>query len=233
MKICGLQKTTFIDYPGKVACTIFLHGCNFKCGFCHNPELVVSAPVNEISQEDFFKFLEKRRGELEGVCITGGEPLMTLDEDFLSRIKQLGYSIKLDTNGSFPEKLKSIIKKGLVDFIAMDLKNSKESYLETINSIVPLEKIEESIRIIFDFGNYEFRTTIVNTLHSKEDIVSMAKWVNSVAGGKPAKFVLQGFKNQGKLIDGKFKEELNTSERYLQELKLLLDDYFESIEIRV
>ncbi|RKX59006.1 MAG: anaerobic ribonucleoside-triphosphate reductase activating protein, partial [Thermodesulfobacteriota bacterium] len=128
MKIKGIQELTLIDYPGKLACTLFLYGCNFRCGFCHNPELVLAPLGNDYTQEEILKFLEKRKGQLEGVCITGGEPLMTIDIEFLNKIKDLGYSIKLDTNGSFPELLEELIKDKLIDYIAMDVKIGKDKY---------------------------------------------------------------------------------------------------------
>ncbi|HKL23166.1 MAG TPA: radical SAM protein, partial [Candidatus Nanoarchaeia archaeon] len=109
MKIKGIQKTTLIDYPGKIACTLFLFGCNFRCGFCHNPELVIKEEVQDIDEKEILNFLEKRKGKLEGVCITGGEPFLTLDKNFIKKIKEKGYFVKIDTNGSFPEKLKDFI----------------------------------------------------------------------------------------------------------------------------
>ena len=134
MRIQGLQKLTLLDYPGKVACTVFTAGCNFRCPFCHNASLVTHMEENEdISEKEFFGFLEKRQGILDGVCVTGGEPLIWDDiRSFLERIKDLGYLVKLDTNGSFPGKLKQLIRANVVDYVAMDIKNSKEKYAQTI-----------------------------------------------------------------------------------------------------
>ena len=134
MVIQGLQKLTLLDYPEKVACTVFTAGCNFRCPFCHNASLVIDTYKNkEIPSEEFFDFLKKRQGILDGVCVTGGEPLIQHGiEDFLRRIKELGYAVKLDTNGSFPDKLARIVEAGLVDYVAMDIKNSQESYGRTI-----------------------------------------------------------------------------------------------------
>lgn len=232
MKIKSLQKTTLIDYPGKIACTIFLFGCNFRCGFCHNPELVIKEEIKDISEKEVLDFLEKRKKYLDGVCITGGEPLMTLEKSFLKEIKNLGYKIKVDTNGSFPEKLREFIEEELIDFVSMDIKSSKEKYKELSNSEVDLEKIEDSIKIISDLKEYEFRTTILEKFHTKEDIEKLSKWVYEITGKKPKKFVLQGFKNNGKFVDSSFNMEKNTSERHLNELKHISEDYFEKVEIR-
>ncbi|MCF7910620.1 anaerobic ribonucleoside-triphosphate reductase activating protein [Candidatus Pacearchaeota archaeon] len=237
MKIKNLQKVTLIDYPDKVACTIFLFGCNFRCGFCHNPELVVKEEARTYSEKEILDYLEKRKKYLDGICITGGEPLLTLNKEFLKFIKELGYKIKIDTNGSFPEKLKEFISEGLVDFVAMDIKASREKYSEIVNSKSDIKKIEESIKLISSslLGNYEFRTTIIEGVHTKEEILEIAKWLNKFAssGKKIRKFVLQGFQNQGKFIDEKYQSKKNTSEKYISELKKEIDNFFEKVEIRV
>lgn len=234
MKISGIQKTTLIDYPGKIACTIFLSGCNFRCSFCHNPELVLLKPDTEnISKESILRFLEKRKLYLDGVCITGGEPLITLEEDFLRKIKELGYLIKLDTNGSFPEKLEEFIKKGLIDFVAMDIKASKEKYKEIIRAELDLEKIEKSIKLISKLKNYEFRTTIIERVHNVEELEKISQWLNDLLGGKPKKFALQGFKNRGKILGEDFKNLTDTPEEYLIKIKEAIKKYFENVEIRV
>ena len=142
MKIKGLQKLTLIDYPGKLACTIFLFGCNFRCGFCHNPELVINDYLPEISQEKIIDFLQRKKKYLDAVCFTGGEPLITLEEDFIRKIKSLGYLIKIDTNGSFPDKLREYISKGLVDFVAMDVKSGREKYSHVCGIEVDILKID-------------------------------------------------------------------------------------------
>ncbi len=233
MKIAGFQKLTLIDYPGKLACAIFLYGCNFRCGFCHNPELVVK-PVDVLfSEEEILDFLELRKKYLEGVCITGGEPLLTLDFDFLRNIKALGYDIKIDTNGSYPEVLEELIRENLVDFIAMDIKSSREKYNLVVNSEVDFNKIEESIRIISSFPEYEFRTTIVERFHNKKDIENMMEWLKKITGGRMKKFILQGFKNSGKLIDESFCSEEDVDEDYLMKLKGIAEGYCEVVEVRV
>lgn len=233
MKIKGLQKLTLIDYPGKFACTIFLFGCNFRCGFCHNPELVVREEETEFSKQEVLEFLEKRKAVLKGVCITGGEPLLTLDKDFVREIKKLGYLVKIDTNGSFPDKLKELIEKGFVDFVAMDVKTSQEKYNEVGGAEVELKNIEESMRLIANSGiEHEFRTTIVESVHSKDDLIEMAKWINEVVGKKPKILVLQRFKNSGKFIDDRYLKVGDTSESFLTEIKFLIKDYFERVKVR-
>ena len=134
MEIHGIQKMTLLDYPEKVACTIFTARCNFRCPFCHNASLVTHVDAAAaISEEEVFSFLAKRQGILDGVCITGGEPLLQPDiEEFIRKVKELGYQVKLDTNGSFPDRLEHLIDEGLVDYVAMDLKNCRERYGETV-----------------------------------------------------------------------------------------------------
>ncbi len=232
MKIKGIQKVTLIDYPNKIACTLFLFGCNFRCGFCHNPELVIEEKEKDISEKEILDYLDKRKKYLEGVCITGGEPLLTIDKRFLKNIKNLDYNIKLDTNGSFPEKLEELINEKLIDFVAMDIKTTKEKYSTIINSNIDISKIEKSIQLICSLHNYEFRTTIIPELHSKEDIKELSLWLNNICGKKPKKFCLQSFKNSGKFIDNSFNNFKNTKKEYLLELKNYIIDYFEEIEIR-
>ena len=198
MIIKGLQKTTLLDFPGKVACTLFTAGCNFRCPFCHNASLVISPDTSDtISEEEIFAFLKKRRGFLDGVCITGGEPLLQRDiEDFIKKIRELGLAVKLDTNGAYPERLRSIIDKGLVDYVAMDIKNSKEKYALTAGADVNIEKISESVRILMASDvEYEFRTTVVRELHSPEDIKSIGEWI---AGAD--RYFLQSFTDSGEII---------------------------------
>lgn len=235
MKIKGIQKVTLIDYPGKIASTIFLFGCNFLCGFCHNPELVLaSKEANEdIYEREVLYYLTNRKDYLEGVCITGGEPLISLEKNFLKEIKSLGYDIKLDTNGSFPERLKELIDEKLIDFVAMDIKTSKENYAKITNSAVNIDKIEQSIKTIASMENYEFRTTVAEELHSIEDLEKIALWLNDITGKKPKKFVLQGFKNMGKLIDERMKNFFDCPDEFLIRIRERIKDYFEEVEIRI
>ena len=244
MKISGLQKVTVIDYPGEIACTIFLHGCNFRCGFCYNPALVIGddskatgnrqQAIGEFSEEYTLDFLKARVGKLDAVCITGGEPLMTLDFDFVRKIKALGFKVKIDTNGSFPNRLKEMIDLGLIDYVAMDIKSARETYSKTIGVEANLGKLEESIKMIHDFGAYEFRTTIVGRLHDESSILSMAKWLNEVCRAKPKRLFLQGFKkNEEGMINSSFMKEKDVGEKFLNELKNCVKDYFDKVEVRV
>src|SRR3990167_2794743 len=225
MLIKGLQKTTLIDYPGKIACTIFLFGCNFRCGYCHNPELVITPQSYNYSENEILIFLEKQKKYLDGICITGGEPLLNIDFEFLRKIKNMGYKIKIDTNGSFPEKLKEIIEEKLVDYIAMDIKTSRENYEKAVNSVVLLEKIEESIKIISNFPEHEFRTTVVERFHDDEEIKEIMIWLNKLTGKKNLKYCLQGFKNSGKLLNPEFSSDKNVNEIFLQELKEICEPF--------
>ena len=198
MKIKGLQKTTLLDFPEKVACTVFTGGCNFRCSFCHNASLVLApTEVNDISEEEFFRFLEKRRGILDGVCVTGGEPLLQHDIlPFFERIHSLGLSVKLDTNGWFYDKLSNIISLGLVDYIAMDIKNTREKYAMTAGIPSVSEDVFKSIKLIMECGvPYEFRTTVVRELHTVDDIRDIAR---SISGA--SQYYLQCFKDSGDLI---------------------------------
>lgn len=181
MRICGLQRLTLLDFPGEVACTIFTGGCNFRCPFCHNRELVLSEyEPDEISMNELLAFLKKRRKVLDGVCISGGEPLINPDIEGLIRpIKELGYKVKLDTNGSYPRRLKSLAEQSLLDYIAMDIKNSLERYAETIGEpFFPTDEVEESAAFLLS-GTipYEFRTTAVKELHEERDFCSIGKWL--------------------------------------------------------
>ncbi|MEG1831045.1 MAG: anaerobic ribonucleoside-triphosphate reductase activating protein [Raoultibacter sp.] len=183
MKLSGLQKLTLLDFPGKTAATVFTPGCNFRCPFCHNSDLVVGeifeghATFPEISLEEFFSFLEKRHGLLDGICITGGEPLLQNGiEDFCRRIKAEGFAIKLDTNGSFPEKLRALVDAGLIDYVAMDVKNSPARYGETVGlPAFDSEAVQASIDYLLRGAiPYEFRTTVVRELHDAESLRALA-----------------------------------------------------------
>lgn len=198
-RIFGLQKTTLLDYPGKVACTLFTGGCNFRCPYCQNSDLVfLSENITEIDPEVIQTLLTKRHGILEGVCVSGGEPLLQPElEQFLTEIKSHGYAIKLDTNGSQPEKLKHLVSLGLIDYVAMDVKNQKRRYGETIGiEDFDLSAIEETIRYLKE-GQipYEFRTTVIKEYHTKHDIEELAKWLQ---GGNA--LYLQQFVNSERVI---------------------------------
>ena len=183
MVIGGLQKLTLIDYPGKIAATVFTTGCNFRCPFCYSGELVLPEKIKNqprISEDDFFDFLESRRGRLEGVVICGGEPCMNKDLPyFAKKIKDLGYAVKLDTNGSYPEMLSELISDNFVDYVAMDIKGPKENYQKYTDKAIDIKKIEKSVELLKKGGvDYEFRTTVVPGLHDKSDIVKIGHWLS-------------------------------------------------------
>lgn len=198
MDIQGLQKMTLLDYPGKVACTVFLGGCDFRCPFCHNGELVLSPAPAEMDQEELLAFLKKRQGLLDGVCITGGEPLLRPDlKGLLEAIHALGYPVKLDTNGSHPRALVDLVERKLVDYVAMDVKNSPERYPETVG--VPgldIGPIRESVGFLLEgMVDYEFRTTVVREFHDSDSFRAIGPWL---AGAK--RYFLQSFVDRDTVI---------------------------------
>ncbi len=201
MNFNGFQKLTLLDYPGKVACTLFTSGCNLRCPFCHNASLVTHIDNSNIyKKEEILAYLRKRQGILEGVCISGGEPLLQAGiEDFISEVKNLGYSVKLDTNGFFPDKLISLVNKGLVDYVAVDFKNTYEKYAATTGienlDVAPFKKTVEFL--LSGKVDFEFRTTVVGGIHQTQDIVEIAKTIT----GAP-RYFLQSFVDSGDLISG-------------------------------
>lgn len=201
MILSGLQKLTLLDYPGLVACTLFTAGCNLRCPFCHNASLVLpdrEAPA--LSEKELFTFLDKRRGKLDGVAVTGGEPLLHADlPELLSRIKALGYKVKLDTNGTFPDRLRGIVSSGLADRVAMDIKNSPEKYALTVGvPSLDLEPIMESAAFLLGgCVDYEFRTTAVRGLHEPEDFRKIGRWI---AGAH--EYYIQNFCDSGDIVAG-------------------------------
>lgn len=199
MIIHGFQKTTLLDYPGKVACTVFTGGCNFRCPFCHNASLVLRPEDTETySEEEILSFIYKRRGIIDGMCLTGGEPLINADVgDFLRKVKDAGISVKLDTNGSFPARLKELVSGGLVDYVAMDIKNRPEKYASTTGiDGLAFEKIRESIEFLLSGKvDFEFRTTTVKEFHTPEDFIAIGQLIK----GAPRYFI-QAYKNSGELI---------------------------------
>ena len=199
MNISGLQKITLLDYPEHVACTVFLGGCNFRCPFCYNSSLL---SVNEssaiITEEEFFTFLKSRIGKLDGVAITGGEPLLQKNlKSFIAKIKDLGFKVKLDTNGSFPENLKTLIDENLIDYVAMDIKNCFEKYHLTTNSNVNLDSIKKSIQILLSNKiDYEFRTTIVKEFHDLADFDKIGKIIK---GAK--RYFIQSYQDKDSVLE--------------------------------
>ena len=190
MKISGLQKLTLLDFPNRVACTVFLGGCNLRCPFCHNSQLLGGDAEELMDSGALLDFLRKRQGVLDGVCITGGEPTLHADlPELLRSIRALGYAIKLDTNGTNPQLLRRLIDEGLVDYVAMDVKNGPDRYAETVGiEGFSLAAIEESIRILLeDKTDYELRTTVVLPLHSEDSIAAMSAWLTALGDGKKVK----------------------------------------------
>ena len=199
MYICGYQKTTLLDYPEHVAATIFTGGCNFRCPFCHNSDLIVNSTMSPcISQEEIFAFLKKRKNVLSGICITGGEPtLQTNLSEFIKKVRSLGYKIKLDTNGYCPDVISSLLEDNLLDYIAMDIKAGLSNYAK-VSGIPNLDtsKIKESISIIENSGiDYEFRTTVVKELHSRQDFLEISEMLSS-----SSPYFIQSFKDSGNIL---------------------------------
>ena len=196
----GLQKLTLLDFPGVVACTLFTRGCNMRCPFCHNSALVTRANEQKLySNDEILGFLKKRQGILDGVAITGGEPTLAVGlAEFLEQVRALGYKIKLDTNGTRPDVLRDLVFRGLVDYVAMDIKNSREKYGMTVgfDEGYDLSPIEESMAFLMNGDvDFEFRTTVSKTTHTENDVIELAKWI-----GGNEKFFLQQFKDSGDVI---------------------------------
>ena len=202
MFIAGMQKLTLLDFPGVVACTLFTAGCNFRCPWCHNAGLVLpeEASDRQLESGEVLSFLEKRKGVLDGVCVTGGEPLLHAElPDFLKRVKDLGYRVKLDTNGSFPERLEALVREKLADRVAMDIKNGPSRYAETVGlRNLDLSAVTASKDFLLsDAVDYEFRTTVVRGLHTAESLLEAADWIRGAR-----QWFLQQFKDSGNLIHG-------------------------------
>jgi pyruvate formate lyase activating enzyme len=231
MRIAGLQKCTLLDYPGKVACTVFLPGCNFRCPFCHNYELAES-PETLMDSAELLAFLRKRQGLLEGVCITGGEPTLQPELPQLLRdIRELGFSVKLDTNGYRPEALRPLLEEKLVDYVAMDLKNGPEDYAATCGlGSMELGRIEESVQLLLEGEtDYELRTTVCKPLHSAETIASMAKWMGKISEKRVKRLFLQPFVDRDTVpFDGFSAPE----KAELEEFRRILSAAAEHVEIR-
>lgn len=202
MIISGFQKLTLLDYPNHVACTLFTQGCNLRCPFCHNALLVTKPTGQYIEEKEIFAFLEKRKDVLDGVAITGGEPLLQKDlKDFIKKVKSAGFLVKLDTNGTFPDKLKELIDEKLVDYVAMDIKNCKEKYAITSGAEnLNLDDVEKSVELLLNGKvDYEFRTTIVREFHLVEDVEKISEWIKDAKS-----YYLQDFVDSGNLIGGGF-----------------------------
>lgn len=228
MQLHGLYKLTLLDFPEHLACTAFTGHCNLRCPFCHNAELVLRPELQPtISEDEFFSFLKTRQGILEGVCISGGEPTLQLDLlPFIRKIKQLEFQVKLDTNGTRPAVLEALFAEHLLDYIAMDIKNTKEKYaLTTGLTTFDIAPIEKSIALIKKYApDYEFRTTVVQGLHTKEDLLAIGAWLT---GAK--RYTLQTFQNSGNLLAETGLSAFSETE--MQNWKTLLEPFFEQISV--
>lgn len=234
MIIAGLQRTTLLDYPGKLACIIFLAGCNFRCNWCYSSELVLPLKIvkqPKFSEKEIFDFLRSRQGLLEGVVICGGEPTINKElPQFIEKIKKLGFLVKLDTNGSNPKMLKDLVNAKLIDYVAMDIKTSPESqvYKDIMIEGIKIEDIKESVEFLKKgLVDFEFRTTVVNSIHNKEDFVKIAKWI----GGSNIKYYLQNFRPE-KLIDPEFEKIRPFSDKELKDFAKEISTYFKFCELR-
>lgn len=226
MHIHGLQKLSMVDYPGKIAATVFTGGCNLRCPFCHNALLVTR--LNEsprLEEEEVIKFLKSRRGLLDGVVLTGGEPLLQPGAaDFLARVKDMGFAVKLDTNGCYPDILSRILEAGSVDYVAMDIKNSPQKYSGTCGGIDILPQVEQSIRLLMEgSADYEFRTTVLHPWHTPDDLAKIGQWIS---GAK--RYFIQAFVDSGDLIGSG--EALNETE--MQALLHAVTPYIPNAQIR-
>lgn len=237
MKLGGLERLTLIDYPGKVATTVFTVGCNFRCPYCYSSEIVIPEKIKNqpiIPEKDFFDFLDDRKDLLEGVVVCGGEP--TIHQDllvFIKKIKEKNFFVKIDTNGSNPEVLNNLIKNKLIDYVAMDIKGPKEKY-ELMTGLkgqwdkTMMEKIEKSINILKNSKiDYEFRTTVVPDILKKEDIFKIANWI------KPAKkYYLQNYRAEKVTIDPEFMKKKPYSEEFLLEIQKEIASSFDICKVR-
>ena len=226
MQIHGLNKTTLLDYPEHVAATVFTGGCNFRCPFCHNAGLVLNpGDQAQIPEEEVLAYLNKRKGILEGVCITGSEPTLQPDlAEFIGKVKAMGYLVKLDTNGYRPEVLRDLLNRELLDYIAMDIKACRENYATAAGFPgLDVTKIEESVEIIKNSGiPYEFRTTVVNGIHTVEEFEEIGKWI---AGSRA--YYLQAFRESGNLIAYK-----SFTKREMEQMSALAGKYIRKVELR-
>jgi len=229
MIIGGFQKFSLIDYPGKICAIVFTQGCNFRCPYCHNPELVDPKKFGiELKEDEILSFLDRRKGKLDAVTITGGEPLLQSDlSAFLSAIKRLGYLVKLDTNGSFPSRLKKIIELKSVDYLAMDIKTSLDKYHQVIKAKIDTRKILDSIRLIMDSGlDYEFRTTIVKALFEKDDFYKIGQLIKNAR-----LYILQKFV-PSKTLDDTFLDMKSCTDEELDCFKEIMEGFVQRCIIR-
>ncbi|MDP3918649.1 MAG: anaerobic ribonucleoside-triphosphate reductase activating protein [Nanoarchaeota archaeon] len=225
--IRGFQPFSLIDYPGQVSAIIFLGGCNLRCQFCHNPELVLTPGKGEAeAEENILSFLDQRKGKLDGVVITGGEPCLTEElVEFIQKIKEKGFLVKLDTNGTNPSLLEKCLK--YVDYVAMDIKSSLDRYDEVCGVVVDKEKLKRSVELIKNFENYEFRTTVVRKFFSQKELEEICNWLQ---GSK--KYCLQQFVKKNPIINESLKSEIIYTKEELNKFKEYAEKYFDKVEIR-
>jgi len=238
MKIHGLNKLTLLDYPGHMACLIFTGACNYRCPFCHNASLVLNPNSQpSISEEEIFAFLQSRKGILEGVCISGGEPTLQADlPEFIRKIRTMGFHVKLDTNGSRPGILKALLEEGLLDYVSMDIKNALKKYLSTIgipesvsgfNNLIT-DSVRQSAELLMQSSiPYEFRTTVVKELHNEEDLLSIGKWLNGANA-----YYLQSFRDSETLVGASLGQFHAYEPEQMRAFRDMLKPYFETVEVR-
>lgn len=227
MTVNGLRKLTLLDFPGRVACTLFLAGCNMRCPFCHNAPLVVDGSgVENIPEDELLAFLKKRSCVLDGVCITGGEPTLRRElPELLRSIKALGYAVKLDTNGTNPDILAALIDEGLVDYVAMDIKNSPEKYSLTAGREVDMDAVRRSVAILMENKvKYEFRTTVVGGYHTADDFRAIGEWLRGAEA-----YFLQNFVDSGALLDP---ETRGADESEMKEYLEIMKQFVPAAELR-
>lgn len=227
-KLAGLQKTTFIDYPEKIACIVFTQGCNFRCGYCHNPELFENKePV--LSVPAFFEFLNKRKGKLDGVVITGGEPTLHGKDliEFIKEVKSLGFLVKLDTNGTHPDVLQELLNENLLDYIAMDIKAPLAKYKTITRTDIDTKIIKKSIDMIMNSGvDYEFRTTIVKSQLSVEDLRQIGELIQGAKRYYMQKFLAT------KILDETLMSEESYTDEEFKNLRTILEEYVHFVDYR-
>ena len=228
MNITGLQKLTLLDFPERIACTVFIYGCNLRCPFCHNASLVVTnSQEDHISEDELISFLQSRKGLLDGVCITGGEPTMYGDvlRALIQKIRGIGFAVKLDTNGTNPSLLTELINEGLLDYVAMDIKNSPTNYTITCGGIDVLAKAQESVKILMNSDvEFEFRTTVCHPLHTTEDIRQIGAWLKGTE-----KYFIQQFVDSGNLIGS---EMTPLSEGEMEEMRQAVLPWIPNAQVR-
>ena len=226
MNVQGYQKLTLLDYPGRTACTVFTGGCNLRCPFCHNAGLVRTPLAGPNLTDEVLEYLQKRRGILDGVCVTGGEPLLQPDlEHFLRQVKEMGYAVKLDTNGTLPQRLAAILATKLVDYVAMDIKSSPDGYAAATGADVDVSAVTDSLSLLRQSGiPFELRTTAVRGLHTVADFAAIGRWIGDV----PAYFI-QRFVDSGQLLGSGFAA---FSPEETEHLLTILREYIPSAQLR-